>query len=259
MNVDVKNGVGAKRAKSAGSFTNHGGPVIQNPAVQPVFWGASWNANQTAMQRLQQFLSDLVASSLMTLLAQYGVGAASVNPGPLVSLDVSGTLTDADIQAKIQSFYSSGTLPQPDGNQALIVFLDESIGVNDPANGLVLCEPSGDTAFGYHNFFTTQKGNPAYYAIIPALSNQCVTESCAGSSTCTLTLSDTQEQRRTEVTTHEFSEMVTDPQLNAWIDGQGNEIGDVCGGMNGTITVNGRSWKVQTEWDNQAGACALGS
>ena len=257
--MDVKNGVGTKRADSAGSFTNHGGPVIQNPAVRPVFWGASWNTHQTSMQRLQQFLSDLVASSLMTLLAQYGVGVASVNPSPLVSLDVSGTLTDADIQARLQGYYSSGELPEPDGNQALMIFLDESIGVNDPANGLVLCEPSGDTAFGYHNFFMTQAGNPAYYAIIPALADLCVTESCSGSPSCTLSLSDTQEQRRTEVTTHEFSEMVTDPQLNAWIDGQGNEIGDVCGGMNGTITVNGRSWKVQTEWDNQAGVCTIGS
>lgn len=257
--MDIKNGVGTKRAGSAGDFTNQGGPVIQNPAVQPVFWGASWDSNQADMQRLQQFLSDLVASSLMNLLAQYGVGAATVNPSPLLSLDVAGTLADADIQTLVQNYYSSGALPEPDGNQALMIFLDESIGVNDPANGLVLCEPSGDTAFGYHNFFTTQAGNPSYYAVIPALADLCVTESCSGSSSCTQRLSDTQEQRRTEVTTHEFSEMVTDPQLNAWTDAQGNEIGDVCGGMNGTITVNGRSWKVQTEWDNQAGVCAIGS
>ncbi len=254
--MNVFRGVGTKRVASTGSFTNHGGPVVRNPVVKLLFWGAKWQAND--MTRLTQFFQDLVASSMMNLLAQYGVGQGSVNPTPLVDQTVAGTLADVDIQFLVQAYYRKGMLPEPDGNQVLMILLDETIGVNDPAQGLVLCEPSGDTAFGYHNFFRTAAGNPAYYAIIPALTDLCVTESCQGSSGCTLKLSDTQEQRRTEVATHEFAEMVTDPQLNAWIDASGNEIGDVCGGINGTITVNGRSWKVQQEWDNAAGVCALG-
>lgn len=257
-----KRGVSTQRSASTGSFTNGGGPVVANPVVQLIFWGSSWNvdsAHQLALMRLQQFLTDLTNSSLMNLLAQYGVGSASVLPMAFVDTKVTGTLTDAGIQAQLQTYFTNGLPPEPDANRVHMIFLDESVAENDPGNGLVLCEPSGDTAFGYHNFFTTQAGNPCYYAIVPALDDACVTESCSGSSGCTLSLSDSQEQRRTEVATHEFSEMVTDPQLNAWTDSQGNEIGDVCAGVDGNIAVGANTWKVQQEWDNNANACGLGS
>jgi hypothetical protein len=42
---------------------------------------------------------------------------------------------------------------------ALIFDLDESIGINDPTDQLVLCEPKNDNAFGYHDFFTISAGH----------------------------------------------------------------------------------------------------
>ena len=40
-----------------------------------------------------------------------------------------------------------------------------------------MCEPAGDNAFGYH-FFTTTAGHEFYYAVIPALTDTCLKESC---------------------------------------------------------------------------------
>jgi hypothetical protein len=59
-------------------------------------------------------------------------------------------------------------LPEPTNpsNIALVIYVDETVGVNDPKGGLVLCEARNDTAFGYHNFFMTAAGNSFYYAVI---------------------------------------------------------------------------------------------
>lgn len=189
----------------------------------------------------------------MNVLSQYGVGAGAgtgVYMGEATPLaSIGSQLTNAGVQSVIQSAIDAGTIPEPPmDNRAdvLIVFLDSSIEINDSAAGLVLCEPSGDTAFGYHDFFVTIAGNPFYYAIVPALDDTCIKSSCTGGdSTCSLSLSETQEQRRTQVTSHEFAEMTTDPQLNGWYDPQNGENGDICNGETGTITVGANTWTVQ--------------
>jgi hypothetical protein len=78
------------------------------------------------------------------------------------------------------------------------------------------------------------------------LDDTCVSESCpGGDASCSLKLGQTQEQRRTQVTSHEFAEMTTDPQLNAWYDPQNGENVDICNGQSDTITVGTNTWTVQ--------------
>lgn len=261
MDINVQQGVGAKSVAVSGGFTNHGGPVVASPQIKVLFWGSSWldTAHTAQASNLTQFLANLLNSSLMNLLAQYGVGSGQLLKTGFTDITVSGILTDSGIRQQLQKYFNVGSLPEPDGNQVHFIFLDESISVNDSGQGLVLCSPSGDTAFGYHNFFITSKGNPVYYAVVPSLSDACLQETCNGDPSCTLATSDTQEQRRTEVATHEFAELVTDPQLNAWVDNAGNEIGDVCAGQSQDVTVAGRTWRVQKEWDNAANSCTVGT
>jgi hypothetical protein len=59
-----------------------------------------------------------------------------------------------------------------------------------------------------------------------------------------LHITETQEQRQTQVTSHEYAEMVTDPQLTAWFE-PGAENGDICNGESATITVGPNTWTVQ--------------
>jgi hypothetical protein len=63
---------------------------------------------------------------------------------------------------------------------------------------------------------------------------------------------------------HELTEAITDPELNAWYTAQGNEIGDLCAynyGVNTWDTAlanqmwNGRFYELQTEFDNHTGSC----
>jgi hypothetical protein len=67
------------------------------------------------------------------------------------------------------------------------------------------------------------------------------------------------------VASHELTEAITDPELNAWYTARGNEIGDLCaynygvvyswdGGMANQMW-NGRFYMLQTEFDNNQLSC----
>lgn len=236
-------------------FVYNGGPVIPSPQVYSSFWGPLWSqdqAHRTRAERLNRFHADLLQSGFMNVLSQYGVGSGAGAAGAFVRAtfvsSVRGPLTDASIRSIIQSSITAGTLPEPTNpsNIALIIYLDETLGVDDPVDELVLCEPANDTAFGYHDFFMTTAGHPLYYAVIPALNDTCLTESCPGNDAgCSLHLSETQEERLTQVASHEFAEMTTDPQLNAWVDPAKGENGDICNGESDAITVGANTWTVQ--------------
>jgi hypothetical protein len=245
------------KAAAFPGFVNHGGPIVATPLVYASFWGSQWTADAahlTRAARLTQFLTDMVASQYMNVLSQYGsssgaggacyLGASFVN-------NVPNNMTDPQIRALIQTCITAGVIPQPGtpANTCLIVYLADNLAINDPGDGLVLCEPTNDTAFGYHDFFNTTAGPPMYYAIIPGLSDACLKSSCAGNDGgCSLHLAETQEQRQTQVTSHEFGEMITDPQLNAWWDSSGGEEGDICNGESATIAVGPNTWTVQKSY-----------
>jgi len=248
----------------SGNFPNmlyQGGPVINNPQVYVVFLG-DWtsSANQTRAGRLSQFVKDLLASSYMNILSQYGCGSTGKLINSIFIANTNTSLTHADLTTILQNAINSTDpatqLPEPGPSQVCIVYLDDNTSVDDTVAGAVLCQTAGDTAFGYHTYFKTTAGNEFYFAIVPGLTDACLNNSCPpGTIGCTLQTTQTQEQRQTAVTSHEFSEMVSDPQIGgtsatsnyAWIDvlDPGDEIGDVCAGTFGTITVGPNTWTVQ--------------
>jgi hypothetical protein len=256
---------GVSRLKAAGptasptapahaDFVYNGGPVIVCPLIFATFWGSHWSdaAHQTQSARLIQFLKDLVASPWMNIMSQYGAGTGQGSGMFIQSSFISSvpaTLTDASIHTVIQNAINSGAIPEPpanNGTNVIVIFLDESVAVNDPGLGVVMCEPTSDNAFGYHYDFVTAKGNNCYYAVIPALDDTCINETCPGGTGCSLTLAETQEQRRTQVASHEFAEMITDPKFpTGWFGPSSDENGDICNGETATITAGANTWNVQ--------------
>jgi hypothetical protein len=66
------------------------------------------------------------------------------------------------------------------------------------------------------------------------------------------------------ITSHEITEAITDPNLNAWFTSSGAEIGDLCAWNFGTNTYdsglanqqwNGRNYEIQLMYDNLKAAC----
>jgi acylphosphatase len=247
-----KLGVGAPTAPAHADLVLNGGPVIANPIIYPTFWGSHWSdaAHQAQANRLLQYLKDLIASDWMNIMTQYGVGTGSGSGqvlSPTFISTVPANLTDAQIHLTIQNAINSGTLQEPPPNntsQVLAIFLDETVADNDSSLGIVMCEPNNDNAFGYHFDFTTARGNNYYYAVVPALDDNCIRNTCPGG--CSLNLTETQEQRRTQVMSHEFAEMCTDPKFpTGWFGASSDEVGDICNGETATITVGPNTWNVQ--------------
>jgi hypothetical protein len=66
------------------------------------------------------------------------------------------------------------------------------------------------------------------------------------------------------ITSHEITEAITDPNLNAWFTSGGSEIGDICAWNFGTNTYdsakanqqwNGRFYEIQMMYDNHTASC----
>ena len=106
-------------------LTNHGGTVLQNVQVVPIYWGAAWatGANATLPGQIDAFFDFILTSSLMDLLGEYSLPGKPIQHGSrLPSIHVtnnepgtptaSGRLvTDAQIRTQIQNWISSNTLP----------------------------------------------------------------------------------------------------------------------------------------------------
>ncbi len=253
----VQTGGPTPAAAAFPGFSYHGGPVIKFPQVYSSFWGPEWLTDPAHLSRagsLSQFLKDLGASEYMNVLSQYGAGTGAGSSCFIRASflnTVTGNITDASIQTTIQSCINAGVLPEPanPSNTALIIYLSESVAVGSIPGGGNMCEASGDVAFGYHSHFTTKAGNPCYYAMIPALSDACLKESCSSDAGCSLHLAEAQLNRVTQVSSHEFAEMITDPELNAWWDSNtGSENGDICNGESDTITAGSNTWTVQRQY-----------
>jgi hypothetical protein len=226
-------------------FNYFGGPVVYTPQAYTIFLG-NWSsvANKKRANRLTQFVIDMMHSDYMHILTQYGCGASGQVVKELFIANTNHNLSDANIQTILQNAINSLTIPEPTNHSNIyMVFLDDNTGVK---GSITMCEKASDNAFGYHNFFKTAASNFCYYSVVPGLSDACLKNTCSNDASCSLHLGETQEQRQTQVTSHEFSEMISDPKLNAWFDNNsGNENGDICNGNAGTITVGPNTWTVQ--------------
>jgi hypothetical protein len=247
---------GPASGQHAPDFKYNGGAVIRCPQVYGAFWGPQWSdaAHQARATHLAQFMKDLLASQYMNVLSQYGVGSGAGVAGSYVKStfvpNCPAQLSDTGIHSLIQSCINAGTLPEPpatNSNICLVIWLDESVQVNATTLGIRMCEPTGDNAFGYHYDFVTAAGHEFYYALIPALSDTCINNTCPGG--CSLTTAQPQEQRITQVTSHEFSEMTTDPKFRlGWYGTVSDENGDICNGQTASITVGANTWAVQRQY-----------
>ncbi len=229
-------------------FTYHRGPVVTNPQVYILFIGDWQNQeNQRRSQRLIQFNTDLLHSQYMNILSQYGCGTTGTVVNSVFISNSNPSLNGMDINNILQTAINRGQIPEPNQSQVHILYLDDNTMVDDVQLNppVVMCEPTSDNAFGFHYFFTTTSGNACMCAVVPGLTDTCLEETCSDDSRCSLHLSENREQRQTQVTSHELSEMISDPQLTAWWSPTVDENGDIYNGLSDTITVGSNTWTVQ--------------
>jgi hypothetical protein len=223
----------------------HGGTVLTNVQVQPVFWGAAWR-QESVVARLNHFFSFIVTSCFINMLNEYSVAGQIIGPGSALSSLLltdpepgggANTIDDSAIQQQIDSWVSAGTLPSG-ANAVYFVFLPPGVTVTTQWGS------SCSTLCGYH--FSSP--NNHVYAVIPFV-DQCY--GCAQS---------TQLDTFTAIASHELAEAITDPIWSAsqggtgwWDDVSGEEIGDFC--LGNFVRLGG--FLVQRVWSNRQNACAF--
>lgn len=204
----------------------YGGNLLPHVEAQALYLGNEWStvaadAAQTAT--LDAFLKDVTGGAYMDALARagYGVGRGTASAGAVDnrSLAANSTITDASIQADI----NSGLLKAPDANRLYVVYVEPNVAVNLGAG-------QGTTRqgiLGYHGAFAGHDaaGNSATirYAVV----------AYPGGTVGNSSLGTTAIDQLTAVASHELAETVTDPDVNfgrlGWYDPRRGEIGDITG------------------------------
>ena len=267
-----------------GPLLYHAGGAVMNPSVTiyPIFWVPAHlqNGGATGMTNHYQavqftMLSDYPGHGLDNNNTQYfqtiggtttfiqnkgGVGQGFLDTGayPASGCNDKATpgncLNDSQIQAevvKVLNFaHLSGGL-----NKIFMVFTSSGEGS---------CHSAASTSCAYvqycayHGFFKIG-ATPVIYSNHPfGTTNGCQVPGAPSPN------GDPNADAAATGASHELTEAITDPLLNAWFTSQGNEIGDLCAFKYGPLSWdsgkanemwNGHFWLLQTEFDNHDHGC----
>ncbi|HWO30326.1 MAG TPA: hypothetical protein VNO32_16150 [Candidatus Acidoferrum sp.] len=267
-----------------GPLVYHGGPVMQGGATPYlIFWVPAklQNGKATTMSAHYQaveknMLGDYVAHGIDNNNTQYyqqvsgvksyiqnkgtaAISTVDTDPFPAsgcTDTDTPGAcITDTQLQAEIKKVMA---LKKWTGGLSKMFFVFTSSGEGS------CFDSSGSscayTAYcAYHGYFLSGT-TPVVYANEPYgdLNN------CQVAGTPSPNNDPVADATATSAS-HEFTEAITDPELNSWFTAQGNEIGDLCAydyGLfynwdagNANQMWNGRFYMLQTEYDNNQLAC----
>jgi hypothetical protein len=225
----------------------HNGPVMHATTVVPVYWGSRWS-NSTfvgdKVSGLNTLYSGIGGTPYARTNGEYTDSSGSVNTS---SIGKSGNLTDtsatpsgAPSTSAVLSEVAKVTGNHPVANAYYPVYSDQPRG-----NAGYCAWHSSGTIGGVRiqfGFFFNLDGDPGCDPQSP---------SSLGHSQGLAALAN--------VSGHELSEMLTDPQLNAWYDQRGDENSDKCAWTwNGTVAIGGQSWKIQGNWSNAAASARTG-
>lgn len=263
-------------AAPAGAHLSYfGGPVISNVHVVQVLWGNGSFAPQvsgTTTPSIASFFTDITNSTFMDMLSEYNttisggtnqtIGHGTFDGQFTIIPSVTGsTIDDTQIQPELLAQITAGHLPAPvtdaAGNVNTLYMIYFPPGITITQGGSSSCVGGGFCA--YHGTTSnTFQSKHVLYGIHPDMQ--------AGSGCAQGCGNSTVFNNYTSVSSHEFSEAVTDADVGiattfaaplAWMDMNNGEIGDICNGQQGTFVANGTTYTVQLEFSNAANNCIL--
>jgi Phosphate-induced protein 1 conserved region len=238
------------------NLSYHGGPVMAGTTnVYAIFWEPTGSyVSPTYNSLITRYFKDVGGSTLYHNNTQYTQNGGSFPSNAVFAASwvdtqkyPSSTLQDSNIQSEVTHAQNANGWTSNLNN---VFFVFTARGENICAFGV--CSFSYFCA--YHNNF----GSTLYAAMPYTGTNLAacgVTHSPNG---------DVDADSTINVTSHEQMEAATDPQGTAWYDRNGNEIGDKCAwifgslnGQGGDVSWNGDAYYVQKEWDNHVSGCVL--
>jgi hypothetical protein len=217
----------------------HGGNIMPNVQVTPIFWGAKWGGNFTGdkMTGLQTFYMGIGFSTYANTTDEYG------DANGFVTSNITYTHPVLDLSPAPSS-----------GNRVSPILAEVCKVIKSPSsNGyypVYVDTPRGNAGFCAWHSAGTCGSTPVQIAFFFNLDGDpgCDPQDTSG-------LHSEGLAALANVSGHEISEARTDPRLNAWYDSSGQENGDKCAWTFGTPLLtfsNNSQWKIQGNWSNKA-------
>jgi hypothetical protein len=168
-------GVEQLEARQLLSVTYHGGPLLQNPDVEVLFYGPQWGSDPTlhaVAGQIDQFVQTIVNSAYMDMLNEYNVGRGSFVGSAVDPTTPPATLDDSQIQNSLIHDVAAGLLLPPDGNRVYFVFTPPGTEVTftDSSGTLNTSGTEANTPhfLGYHDVAQASFRTPRlFYAVMP--------------------------------------------------------------------------------------------
>ena len=222
-------------------LTWHFGPVMHSTTVAPIYWGSKWGDSSFVDDKvsgLDTFYSKVHGTAYAHTNSEYTDGAGNVSTTNISqssdATDTSAAPSGAPSTGQVLQEVAKVTSGHPQAGAYYPVYSDQPRG-----NAGYCAWHSSGTINGIQvefGFFFNLDSDPGCDPGAPT---------SLGHSQGLSALAN--------VSGHELSEMLTDPQLNAWYDQQGSENADKCAWtFNGLVTIGGQSWKIQGNWSNAA-------
>ena len=225
---------------NGGPLYSHGGPVQNAPRVYLLLWG--WGADPYGESSyLQGFLSRVGCTSWSNTVSQYGGGYCSSYQGAWSdSTAVPSTPTDAQIQQEALKLANYLGASHSDTNAQFVV----ATPTGHSTSGF------GSSYCAYHGVVSGTSLSYTDLPYMPDAGSSCGAGSVTGSALDGVSI----------VEGHELAEAITDPQLNAWYDTSGSEIGDICAWTGlASINLHGVNYAMQPLWSNRTNSCVMAS
>ena len=244
MSYDFKSS--PQKTASNAKLVYYGGPVISNVQVYIVWWGGVSNVRYSS--NLPQFYSGVTNSSWFNVLNQYSnIGYGSYAGAFNDVFAPTGALTDAQVQSRIVTLVSNGTLPSGPNYYYAVHFAP---GISIDQSCVTFCAYHGTISYN---------GNFLYYGVLPDLGTGGCVNGCGSNPNPFNNLCS--------VASHELAEAVTDAGVGlattysypiAWYDSSNGEIGDICNAQQGqTLGGNGITFTIQKIFSNRDKSCVV--
>lgn len=268
------------------ALSYNGGPVMTGVYIYAIFWtpptlqtGAATSLTSKYEGLVKQFAVDYAGHGVANNSTQYysisgtskvyvsafgGLSGAYVDTNPYPASGCTDSVTpgncisDSQLQGEISRVMALENWT-PAINKIFVVF-------TGTGEGSCTDGTSSSCAYtqycAYHSAYFGSSTSPILYANMPyADPNHCY----AGGNGQHSPNGDIPSDAIVNLASHEITEAVTDPELNAWWDtANGAEIGDLCAWQFGTADwdngLANQMWKghyydLQLEYDNHTGSC----
>jgi hypothetical protein len=206
---------GGTNATSA--LVNHGGPVINTPAIY-IIWYGNWNQSNgsdtpAAKQLIRDWANSIGNTPYFQINTTYGsnISGSVIFGGETTDSGTRTRLTDSNIRSIVDNAINSGRLPY-DASGVYFVMTSSNVTASSG-----FC-----TQYcGWHTAGNLTRGRVRYSFVGNA--NRCLSACAAQSKSPN---NNPGIDGAISVLSHELEEATTDPDLNAWYDSSGAENAD---------------------------------